>query len=256
MFVHVNVLSSASTDGSTARNYLIDYTHSGQQMMDHCDLINSSTHSIMFQQPQQSQTIPSTSHVQSQQLQYQFCDNSNYGNSRACDSFNAYMPHSSPIVTPSVNITTVTSTLQTSVPIYSLGSQSNAPLATSQHSSSSFTFRSRRILQVVRSHYPELVRLLPMNDDIFIAELYKNNLLAHNLKAAIGSLPTRAERTTKFLDDVIVPSAENNDGRRFNVLLTVMMNSDDDAVKHLAKTISCMLNQDCFQSDRGAYSQL
>jgi len=102
--------------------------------MDHFDLICSSTHSIM---PQQPQTIPFASHVESQQCQYRVCNNSNYGNSMACSSFNTappYTPHSSAIVTPSINITTVTSTLQTSVPIYSLASQSNASSTTSKYS--------------------------------------------------------------------------------------------------------------------------
>jgi len=205
----------------------------------------------MPQQPQQLHTIPFAPHVESQQPQYRFCNSSNYGSNYGNSSFNTAPLYTPVIVTPSINITAVTSTLQTLVPIYSLASQSNASSTTSQHSSS-FTFRPTGILQVFRSHYPDLVRLLPMNNDIFIAELYKNDLLPHNLKAVIGSLSTRAEKATKFLDDVIAPSAENNCDTRSNVLLTVMMDSDDDAIKQLAKT---MLNQDCFQSERGSYIQ-
>jgi len=151
----------------------------------------------MPQQPQQLQRIPFAPHVESQQPQYRFFNSSNYGNSMACSSFNIAPLYTPVIVTPSINITAVTSTLQTSVPIYSLASQSNASSTTSQHSSS-FIFRSTRILQVFRSHYPDLVRLLPMNDDIFIAELYKRNLLPHNLKAVIGSLSTQAEKLQSF----------------------------------------------------------
>ena len=90
-----------------------------------------------------------------------------------------------------------------------------------------------------------------MNDDIFLGKLYINNLLPHNFKAIIESLHTPVERATKFLDNIIKPSVENNVITTLHVLLTVMMDSNDYAIKELAERISIMLNQDCLQSEKG-----
>ena len=95
-----------------------------------------------------------------------------------------------------------------------------------------------------------------MNDDVFLGKLYTNDLLPLNLKAVIKALPTPVEKVSKFLDDVIKPSVENNIITRFNLLLTVMMDSNDGAIKELAERISFMLNQDCLQSEKGTYTWL
>ena len=77
-----------------------------------------------------------------------------------------------------------------------------------------------------------------MNDDFFVAELYSKKLLPGNLKADIESLPTSAKRASKFLDDVIKPSVENNDCTKFHTLLRLMKEKIDDVtVKQLADTI-------------------
>ena len=90
-----------------------------------------------------------------------------------------------------------------------------------------------------------------MEDNIFVAELYKNNLLPNDLKAVIDLSSTRAGKVTKFLDSVIKPSVENLNDVNFNVLLQVMMSSNDNAVKQLAEAIISMLNQNCLQSEKG-----
>ena len=82
-----------------------------------------------------------------------------------------------------------------------------------------------------------------MNDDYFMAELYAKKLLPGNLKADIESLPTSAKRASKFLDDVIKPSVENNDCTKFHTLLRVMKETDDVAIKELADTIRSLLNE-------------
>ena len=98
-------------------------------------------------------------------------------------------------------------------------------------------------LKVFQQYYVQLVEFLPMKNDIFIAMLYKNNLLPGNLKEAIESSHTSTSRATKFLDDVIKPTLQYDDRTRFDALLAVMKSCDDDALKKLSETISLALNQ-------------
>ena len=159
---------------------------------------------------------------------------------------------SSSTVISSVN-NSLLSTSQASVPVYSLASQSNIPLVATKQSSSTSLLKPTRILEIFQYHYLELIRSLPMNDDIFLGKLYMNNLLPHYFKATIESLHTPVERATKFLDNIIKPSVENNVITTLNVLLTVMMDSNDYAIKELAEGINVMLNQDCLQSEKGNF---
>ena len=217
------------------------------QVMDHSNQTVDSTHSIMSQHPQQSHTNHSMPQAPSQQLQHRVYNCGDNRNSQASSSFST---GPAPLnVIPSVNVS-LPSISQSSVPAYSLASQSNVPFAVSQQSRSS-VIRPTTNLEVLKHHYPELLRLLPMEDNIFIGELFKNNLLPHNLKADINSLCTRADKVTKFLDSVITPSADNLNSINFNILLQVMMNSNDNAVKQLADTIICNLNQNCLLSENG-----
>jgi len=83
-----------------------------------------------------------------------------------------------------------------------------------------------------------------MKNDIFIARLYTNKLLPGDLKEDIDSSScTSANKAVKFLDNVIKPTVINKDSTRFNELLTVMKNCDDNAVRKLAETICLTLNQ-------------
>ena len=87
------------------------------------------------------------------------------------------------------------------------------------------------------------MRVLPMNDDYFMAELYASKLLPGNLKADIESLPTAAKKATKFLDNAIKPSVENNDCTKFHTLLSLMKKNDDITIKNLANKIRSFLNE-------------
>ena len=98
-------------------------------------------------------------------------------------------------------------------------------------------------LKVFQHFYVQLVELLPMKNDLFIAMLYKNNLLPGNLKEVIDSSHTSISRASKFLDDVIKPTIRHDDRTRFDALLAVMKSCDDDALKKLSETISLALNQ-------------
>ena len=106
-------------------------------------------------------------------------------------------------------------------------------------------------METFQQNYSRLVKTLPMNDDIFIAELYTNKLLPGDLKEHLESLPTSARKASKFLDAVIKPSIENNNITRLTTLLRVMTNSDDSTVKILAEEILPTLHQGSSSNETG-----
>ena len=87
-----------------------------------------------------------------------------------------------------------------------------------------------------------------MNDEYFMAELYGRNLLPGDLKANIESLPTSAKKASKFLDEVIKPSVEINDVRKFNMLLSSMKKINDVTIKKLADKIKTSLDTIRYQT--------
>ena len=92
--------------------------------------------------------------------------------------------------------------------------------------------------EVYMEYYPRLVKVLPMNDALFIAQLYAGRLLPGNTKEVIQSRHTSAEKVQCFLDDCIKPAFlddESND--IFLALLKIMENSDNVVLKSVAKEI-------------------
>ena len=85
-----------------------------------------------------------------------------------------------------------------------------------------------------------LVRILPMDDVMFTAQLYQRDLLPGDSKAEMESKCTRAKKAEYFLDHVIQPTLRNSIGS-FNKLLKVMEDSEYDNVKELAKLITTRL---------------
>ena len=91
--------------------------------------------------------------------------------------------------------------------------------------------------KVFQQFYPKLVKTLPINDVIFMAELYSRDLLPDDLKEHVESLVTSAKKASYFLDHVIKPSITIGDASRFDDLLNVMEDSEYQDVKELAKLI-------------------
>lgn len=92
--------------------------------------------------------------------------------------------------------------------------------------------------EVYKEYYPKLVRVLPMNDVLFIAQLCARGLLPGNTKAVIQSRHTSAEKVQCFLDSCIEPAFfddESNDV--FLDLLKIMENSDHVVLNSVAKEI-------------------
>ena len=76
---------------------------------------------------------------------------------------------------------------------------------------------------VFRQFYSKLVKTLPMDDTLFMAELFSNDLLPSDLKDQLN-LPnkTSAEKATLLLNNVIEPSVTSDCGSSFDKLLNVM----------------------------------
>ena len=92
--------------------------------------------------------------------------------------------------------------------------------------------------EVFKEFYSKLVKTLPMNDAIFIAELYSHDLLPGDLKHQLNlSDKTPAVKATIFLDSMIYPSVIRDIGSSFDKLLNVMEDSEYQGVKELAQQI-------------------
>ena len=93
--------------------------------------------------------------------------------------------------------------------------------------------------EVFQQFYSKLVKILPMDDAMFTAELFSNDLLPGNLKNQLKLVhKTSADKAVILLDSVIGPNVTNgNDGSSFDKLLYLMENSEYQHVKELAKQI-------------------
>jgi len=98
--------------------------------------------------------------------------------------------------------------------------------------------------KVFQQFYSRLVKTLPMNDIVFIAELYSRDLLPDDLKEHVESLATSAKKATYFLDHVIKPSVTSGSGNTFDELLNVMEDSDYQGVRELATLIKDSLRKE------------
>ena len=96
--------------------------------------------------------------------------------------------------------------------------------------------------KIYQKHYVQLVRCLPMDDVIFIGELFGNDLLPSDLKANLESLPTSAKKAAKFLDSIIGPALQVGSDNQLFSLLKIMEESGYETVKKLAGTVMSELN--------------
>lgn len=94
---------------------------------------------------------------------------------------------------------------------------------------------------VYQKFYPQLVKMLPTHDAIFMAKLYANKFLPGDAKVMIQQQPTRAQKNQYFLDQCIGQGFypdDNVKGKASNPLLeqllTVMEDCDDRSVSALA----------------------
>jgi len=105
--------------------------------------------------------------------------------------------------------------------------------------------------EVFQHFYAKLVKTLPMDDAIFIAELFSAKLLPGDVKDQVKAMSTQADKATHFLDHVIQPSVTSSVGGHFNDLIKVMEDSEYDSVKELAEMIRCKLMKRTLNSETG-----
>ena len=86
-----------------------------------------------------------------------------------------------------------------------------------------------------KQFYPKLLEILPV--DRLITQFYSKQLLSSDHKSRLDVLSTHKERTKYFLDEVVEPSVKIDFTDQFDEMLGIMANSDDPAVKFLAKSI-------------------
>ena len=91
--------------------------------------------------------------------------------------------------------------------------------------------------QVYTSYMAQLVKCLPMDDPLFIAELSTKNLLAGNTQATIQSHPTSADKSSYFLTHIIKPAIDTESTSSFDKLLIIMENCEYLHVQELARKI-------------------
>jgi len=105
----------------------------------------------------------------------------------------------------------------------------------------SLEFNDRKISQIIRQFYPDLLRWLPIDDATFRAELKSTGLLPGTLKSQILSKPTKEEKAEHFLDHGI-----NNDINNFLKLISVMGKYDSKRVQELAMDISGVIDGELY----------
>ena len=97
---------------------------------------------------------------------------------------------------------------------------------------------------VFKQFYSKLVKTLPMDDAVFTAELFSNDLLPGDLKNQLKLVHrTSADKAVFFLDSVIEPSVTSDGGSSFDKLLHVMEDSEYQHVKELAEQIRTSLSR-------------
>ena len=96
------------------------------------------------------------------------------------------------------------------------------------------------LFAVYQQFYPMLLQVLPMDDAVFVGNLFSNNLLPGDIKSNILAKQTRAEKVSYFLDNVVYPAFLVNEtsNNQLNKLLKLMTESDYDTVKLLAAKIT------------------
>ena len=93
--------------------------------------------------------------------------------------------------------------------------------------------------EVFKHFYSKIVEILPMNDGLFMAELFSDDLLPGDVKKYIHAQATSAEKAVLFLDCIIKPSVtSDSDGdNSFDKLLNIMEDCEYQHVEELAKQI-------------------
>ena len=92
--------------------------------------------------------------------------------------------------------------------------------------------------EVYMDYYPMLIKVIPMDDVLFVAQLYAGQLLPGDAKDVIKSRPTRTEKAQYFLDNFIDKGfADDGSNNLFLALLDIMESSESSTLELLAEEI-------------------
>ena len=105
--------------------------------------------------------------------------------------------------------------------------------------------------EVFKQFFAKLAKSLPMDDPIFVAELFSHDLLPGDLYDQVESRSTRADKAVYFLNHVIKPALTSDVGS-FNELLNVMEDSEYPNVKELALQIRSKMHEGPVNTDNAA----
>lgn len=92
-------------------------------------------------------------------------------------------------------------------------------------------------INILKHNEVQLLKILPLEDDLFLGRLGEVDLLPENSRASIRAKGTRAEKVSYFLYHVVEPAAD----AYLPKLLSVMEESDNVAVKRLANDMNTRL---------------
>ena len=93
------------------------------------------------------------------------------------------------------------------------------------------------ISEVFKNFYVKLIKTLPLDDSLFVAELFACGLLPGDLKQQIKAERTPMDKATCFLDHTISHDVSVGNSTSLHKLLDVMEQSDNDSLKDLTKQI-------------------
>ena len=105
--------------------------------------------------------------------------------------------------------------------------------------------------EVFKQFFAKLTKSLPMDDPIFVAELFSHDLLPGDHYDQVQSRSTRADKAVYFLNHVIKPALTTGVGS-FNELLNVMEDSEYCNVKELTVQIRHRLQEGSVNTDNAA----
>jgi len=105
--------------------------------------------------------------------------------------------------------------------------------------------------EVFKQFFATLAKSLPMDDPIFVAELFSHDLLPGDHYDQVESRSTRADKAVYLLNHVIKPSLITDDGS-FNELLNIMEDSEFPNAKKLTQQIRSKLKEGPVNTDSTA----
>ena len=89
--------------------------------------------------------------------------------------------------------------------------------------------------KAVQRTYTTLLKLLPISE--LTERLYSLQLISHERKCTFDDLTSRKEKTTYFLDEMLIPGLTVNYTRHFDEMIAMMKESDDDLTRFLVEKL-------------------